>query len=211
MSAFQPGRKISLPLRCLWQNETHRRRGDAKERAMSIEIDILNGDASWRMAEPLHRAVFGPDIVGKQPWAHVKWANADLRVLIETPEDGLVCHVGIYFRTVTWNGQKVHIGGIGGVCTREDRRGRGYATMAIDAACIPCAPTRRSASRCCSASRTMSLLRGPQLAPLQGRGLLRAAGGADPLHSHGALCLQHRQRADAGHHRPLRPALVSPA
>jgi len=101
---------------------------------MSIEIDILNGDASWRMAEPLHQAVFGPDIVGKQPWAHVKWANADLRVLIETPEDGLVCHVGIYFRTVTWNGQKVHIGGIGGVCTREDRRGRGYATMAIDAA-----------------------------------------------------------------------------
>ncbi|MGY3355587.1 putative acetyltransferase [Bradyrhizobium sp. GM0.4] len=101
---------------------------------MSIEIDILNGDASWRMAEPLHQAVFGPDIVAKQPWAHVKWANADLRVLIETPEDGLVCHVGIYFRTVTWNGQKVHIGGIGGVCTREDRRGRGYATMAIDAA-----------------------------------------------------------------------------
>jgi hypothetical protein len=28
----------------------------------------------------------------------------------------------------------VHIGGIGGVCTREDRRNRGYATMAIDAA-----------------------------------------------------------------------------
>ena len=55
-------------------------------------------------------------------------------MLIETPEDGLVCHVGIYFRTVTWNGQKVHIGGIGGVCTREDRRGRGYATVAIDAA-----------------------------------------------------------------------------
>src|SRR3569832_1094826 len=101
---------------------------------MSIEIDILNGDASWPIAEPLHRAVWGPDLVADKPWAHVKWANADLRVLIETPEDGLGCHVGIYFRTVTWNGQKVHIGGIGGVCTREDRRGRGYATMAIDAA-----------------------------------------------------------------------------
>ena len=101
---------------------------------MSIEIDILNGDASWRIAQPLLSAVWGRDAAEKPSWSHVKWANADLRVLIETPEDGLVCHVGIYFRTVTWNGQKVHIGGIGGVCTREDRRGRGYATMAIDAA-----------------------------------------------------------------------------
>jgi predicted acetyltransferase len=101
---------------------------------MSIEIDILNGDASWPMARSLHEAVWGPEKVAGKPWAHVKWANADLRVLIEAPDDGLVCHVGIYFRTVKWNGQKVHIGGLGGVCTREDRRGRGYATMAIDAA-----------------------------------------------------------------------------
>ncbi|HEX9215314.1 MAG TPA: GNAT family N-acetyltransferase [Bradyrhizobium sp.] len=101
---------------------------------MSIEIDILNGDAAWPIAEPLHSAVWPRQRVEKQPWGHVMWADADLRVLIETPEDGLVCHVGIYFRTVSWNGRKVHVGGIGGVCTREDRRGRGYATMAIDAA-----------------------------------------------------------------------------
>ena len=101
---------------------------------MSIEIDILNGDASWPIAEPLHQAVWGPDVIANAPWAHVKWANADLRVLLETPEDGLVCHVGVYFRTITWNGQKVHVGGIGGVATREDCRRRGYATIAIDAA-----------------------------------------------------------------------------
>lgn len=101
---------------------------------MSVEIDILNGDASWPTAEPLLSAVWGDAAAEKPPWAHVKWANADLRVLIETPEDGLVCHVGIYFRTISWNGRNVHVGGIGGVCTREDQRGRGYATMAIDAA-----------------------------------------------------------------------------
>ena len=123
---------------------------------MSIEIDILNGDASWPMAEPLLNAVWPHEVVEKLPWGHVKWAHADLRVLIETPEDGLVCHVGIYFRTITWNGQKVHVGGIGGVLTREDCRGRGYATIALDAAMQPCAPTRRSVSRSCSASRTMS-------------------------------------------------------
>jgi GNAT superfamily N-acetyltransferase len=102
---------------------------------MSIEIDILNGDASWPKAEPLHRAVWGPDAVGTQPWAHIKWANADLRVLIDAPDgSGLACHVGVYFRTVIWNGHRVHVGGIGGVATREDCRRRGYASLALDAA-----------------------------------------------------------------------------
>ncbi|WP_407167065.1 GNAT family N-acetyltransferase [Bradyrhizobium sp. ORS 111] len=102
---------------------------------MSIEIDILNGDASWQRAEALHRAVWGRHIVEKQPWAHIEWAHADLRVLIDAPDDGgLACHVGIYFRTITWNRHKVHVGGIGGVTTREDCRRRGYASLAIDAA-----------------------------------------------------------------------------
>ena len=106
---------------------------------MSIEIDILNGDASWPKAEPLHRAVWGPDATGHRPekpsWAHIKWANADLRVLLDAPDgSGLACHVGVYFRTVIWNGHKVHVGGIGGVATREDCRRRGYASLALDAA-----------------------------------------------------------------------------
>ena len=83
---------------------------------MTIEIDILNGDASWTRAEPLHNAVFGPAIVmATLPWGHIKWAHAELRVLIDAPEGGLACHVGIYFRTIDWNGNKIHVGGIGGV------------------------------------------------------------------------------------------------
>ncbi len=101
---------------------------------MSIEIEILNGDASWPIAAPLHSAIWGRHMVESKPWANVKWANADLRVLIDAPEGGLACHVGVYFRTVSWNGRKVHVGGIGGVSTREDCRGRGYATVAIEAA-----------------------------------------------------------------------------
>jgi predicted acetyltransferase len=58
-----------------------------------------------------------------------------LRVLLDAPDGGgLACHIGIHFRTVTWNGRKVHIGGIGGVSTRKDCRGRGYASIALDAA-----------------------------------------------------------------------------
>ena len=34
--------------------------------------------------------------------------------------EGVVCHVGIYRREVTWNGRKFRAGGIGGVLTRED-------------------------------------------------------------------------------------------
>ena len=109
---------------------------------MSIEIDVLNGDASWPRVEPLMNAVWPDHVMEKLSWRHIKWAHADLRVLIDAPEDeaeetvkpGLACHVGIYFRTVMWNGRKVNIGGIGGVATREDCRRQGYASLALDAA-----------------------------------------------------------------------------
>lgn len=105
---------------------------------MSIEIEVLNGDQSWSMAETLFKQVWPEDVVEKLPWGHIKWANADLRVLIEAPSEapkaGLACHVGIFFRTVSWNGRKVHIGGIGGVSTRADFRRHGYASVALNAA-----------------------------------------------------------------------------
>jgi len=109
---------------------------------MSIEIDVLNGDTSWKQVEPLMDAVWPDHVMEKLPWRDVKWAHADLRVLIDVPEEspdgqlkpGLACHVGIFFRTVTWDGRKVDIGGIGGVATRPDCRGRGYATLALNAA-----------------------------------------------------------------------------
>jgi len=107
---------------------------EKKASFMTIEIEVLNGDASWKRTEPLNTAVFGQEIVEKLPWGHIKWAHADLRALIDAPEGGLACHVGIYFRTIDWNGNKIHVGGIGGVMTREDCRGRGYASLALAAA-----------------------------------------------------------------------------
>jgi aminoglycoside 2'-N-acetyltransferase I len=101
---------------------------------MSIEIDVLNGDASWKTVEPLLNAVWPRHVVEKLPWGHIEWAHADLRVLIDAPEGGLACHVGIHFRTVNWNGRKVDIGGIGGVATREDCRAQGYGSIALNAA-----------------------------------------------------------------------------
>jgi hypothetical protein len=33
---------------------------------MSIEIDVLNGDASWAKAEPLLKAVWSPEVLKKR-------------------------------------------------------------------------------------------------------------------------------------------------
>jgi len=101
---------------------------------MSIEIDVLNGDTSWPLAEPLFNAVWPPDVVQKLPWAGVVFAHADLRVLVQAEPEGVVCHVGVYRREVTWNGRKFRAGGIGGVATRKDCRRKGYASIALNAA-----------------------------------------------------------------------------
>ncbi len=101
---------------------------------MSIEIDILNGEASWPQAEPLLRAVWPPETAATRPGGKVEWARPDLRVLIEAPSGGVGCHAGIYFRTVIWDGRKYQIGGIGEVVTREDCRRMGYASIALNAA-----------------------------------------------------------------------------
>ena len=101
---------------------------------MSIEIDILNADASWKQAEPLFDAVWPPQVVAQLPWANIVFAHAELRVLVRDEAGDLVCHVGVFRRDVTWNGRKMRAGGIGGVLTREDKRNRGYASIALDAA-----------------------------------------------------------------------------
>jgi len=100
---------------------------------MSIEIDIATGDSSWPAVEPLMSSVWPVEAVKALPWGHLAFAHPDLRVMIDLDGD-VVCHVGITRRTGTWNGRKVNIGGIGGVATREDCRGRGYAGLAISAA-----------------------------------------------------------------------------
>lgn len=101
---------------------------------MSIEIEVLNGDASWTSVEPLFNAVWPPHVVEKLPYAGVTFAHAELRVLVQDETGDVVSHVGLYRRDVTWNGRKMRAGGIGGVLTREDSRRRGYASVALDAA-----------------------------------------------------------------------------
>src|SRR5258705_4799155 len=46
---------------------------------MSIEIDVLNGDASWPLVEPLFKAVWPPDVVAKLPWGRFAFAYPEWR------------------------------------------------------------------------------------------------------------------------------------
>ena len=101
---------------------------------MSIEIEIVNGGQSGPLVERLFAQSSADEKGGDAAWRHVKWADPDLRVLIDAPDGELACHTGIFFRTATWNGQKVHIGGIGQVATRPECRRRGYASIALEAA-----------------------------------------------------------------------------
>ena len=101
---------------------------------MSIEIEVLNADASWPMAEPLFKAVWPPEVVEKLSWGRFVFAYPELRVLVQADPQGVVCHVGIQRREVEWNGRKLRAGGIGGVVTLAEFRRRGYASIALNAA-----------------------------------------------------------------------------
>ena len=101
---------------------------------MSIEIEVLNGDESWPLAEPLFKQVWPPEVVRTLPWADIVFAHAELRVLVQIEVGEAVCHVGIYRREVKWNGRRMRAGGIGGVLTRENYRRHGCASIALNAA-----------------------------------------------------------------------------
>jgi aminoglycoside 2'-N-acetyltransferase I len=108
--------------------------GGDKADTMSIEIEIVNGDQSAAQVKTLFAQSSTAEEGDDAPWRRVKWADPDLRVLIDAPDGELACHTGIFFRAATWNGQKVHIGGIGQVTTRPECRRRGYASIALEAA-----------------------------------------------------------------------------
>ncbi|KAA0073844.1 GNAT family N-acetyltransferase [Tardiphaga sp. P9-11] len=100
---------------------------------MSIEIEIVTGDASWPSVKPLFDLVWPPEVIDKLAWRHTVFAYPELRVIVE--DDGQpVCHVGLYRREGMWKGRATRIGGVGGVITHPDYRKRGLASVALTAA-----------------------------------------------------------------------------
>ena len=97
-----------------------------------MQIDISSGDATWEDVRPLHELVWSDAYMATRHWRDVVWAHAHWRVLVrEANSPSVVSHVGLYVRDITWNDRTVTVGGIGGVMTHPDRRGRGLASAAM--------------------------------------------------------------------------------
>jgi len=79
----------------------------------------------------LTAAVYPPDVVAVSPGRHFRWAPPDYSVLVFTPEEELVSHVGIVVRTGTLDGTVVTLGGVGSVKTHPWAQGRGYASAGM--------------------------------------------------------------------------------
>ena len=178
---------------------------------MSIEIDVLNGDASWPMAEPLFNAVWPPQVGEKLPWADIVLAHAELRVLIEAEPGGVLpaTSASIAARS-TGTGARSEHRRHRRRSTREDCRRHGYASIALNAAI----QTLRKhealpISRCCSASRTISRFTSRGWQPFDGEIYAEQPAGPSSLRGDGALRLRFQARAAAGRHRPMRSALVT--
>ena len=113
---------------------------------------------------------------------------------------------------LSWNGHKIHVGGIGGVMTREDCRRRGYASIALDAAI--------QTMRANEAARFALLFCEPHnFAFYQARGWHPFTGdvyceqpeGRIRFEAMAPFVFDIRPRAAHGHDRPMRPAVVTPA
>ena len=155
-------------------------------------------------------------MVEKLPWGHIEWAHADLRVLIDAPEDapqpGLACHVGIYFRDAIWDGRKVQIGGIGGVSTREDCRGRGYATLALNAAIRTLRDheaVRFAMLFCEPHNEAFYQARGWH--PFKGEVYAEQPEGRIRFEAMAPYRIRFHPQAARRNNRPMRPAVVTPA
>lgn len=82
----------------------------------------------------LTRIVYPPAVWDSWPGHAIEWAKPEWCVRTFAEDGSLASHVGIVLRDATHDGQPVRIGGLGGVKTHPDARGRGYARLGLQRA-----------------------------------------------------------------------------
>jgi GNAT superfamily N-acetyltransferase len=95
-----------------------------------MQLDVVGGDDGWPLIAELERAVYPPEVLAKVVWRDVVWAHAAKRILVREG-DHVLCHVGLYPRLGTHDGEARRITGIGGVMTAPGAQRRGYASAAM--------------------------------------------------------------------------------
>jgi aminoglycoside 2'-N-acetyltransferase I len=76
-------------------------------------------------------AVYPPDVSAAWPGRAIEWAAHQWGVIAWGVDGAALCYVGVVLRDARWDYRTVKVGGIGGVKTHPDFRGRGFATAAI--------------------------------------------------------------------------------
>jgi GNAT superfamily N-acetyltransferase len=79
----------------------------------------------------LSRAVYPPEVSAAWPGRHLDWAAPEWCVLARADDGRLASYVGVTLRRATWDGRPVRVGGIGGVKTHPEARGRGFASGGV--------------------------------------------------------------------------------
>jgi len=82
----------------------------------------------------LTAAVYPPDQTATSPDPPVTWAAAQWSIRVRDDADRLVAQIGMLTREADVDGARTLVGGIGGVKTHPDARGRGHAAAAMRAA-----------------------------------------------------------------------------
>jgi GNAT superfamily N-acetyltransferase len=88
-------------------------------------------EAERAALKALTAAVYPPDVMAMSPGRTFQWAPPDYSLLVYTPEDVLVSHIGIVVRMGTLDDAAVKLGGIGSVKTHPRAQGRGYASAGL--------------------------------------------------------------------------------
>lgn len=79
----------------------------------------------------LSLAVYPLELSAAWPGRSIEWATAQWSVICFDADGGAICHVGVVLRDARWNDRPVKVGGVGGVKTHPESRGRGFATQGI--------------------------------------------------------------------------------
>ena len=103
-----------------------------------MRIDLIHAsDATAETRDALRAltaAVYPPEEAAASPVRESAWAPAQWHALIHDANGEVVSHVGILVRDGMLNGAAVRIGGIGGVKTHPEARGRGHVAAMRTAA-----------------------------------------------------------------------------
>jgi aminoglycoside 2'-N-acetyltransferase I len=81
----------------------------------------------------LGSAVYPPEVEAAWPGRQIEWATRQWSVIVWNDTGGqALAHAGIVIRQARWNDGDVKIGGVGGVMTHPEFRGRGFASAAVN-------------------------------------------------------------------------------